>query len=168
MTGYSVDHLIDEARMEGIFAAIKKPFDIREIISFLETQVPLPSNKEMSILVVDDEPDILDFFKRILARKNYTVTCVDGCQRALQEIASASFDLIFLDILLKDGNGIELCQKILKENPSLKVVFITGCSEKIRDEIKGLDVRACLFKPFEMQDIFSEIEKVSQEKEAGV
>ena len=160
MTGYSVDNLLEESRNENILATIKKPFDVNQIIAFVTEQAQERHAEKIPILIIDDDQSILDFFKRLLKDKLYEVDAFSSPGPALEKLKTNDFDLVFLDIFLGETNGIELFSRIREIKPKAQVVFITGNFDKIKDRINGLDVRGCLFKPFEIDKIFGEIEKV--------
>jgi two-component system NtrC family sensor kinase len=81
-----------------------------------------------SILVVDDEPAILQFLTRVLTEEGHRVETVANAADALERFKSTSYSLILLDIKLPEVSGIELYQSIQKTAKSLtrRVVFITG------------------------------------------
>ncbi|MDD5347943.1 MAG: response regulator [Candidatus Omnitrophica bacterium] len=167
MTGYSVEGLLAEAKDDGIFASIKKPFDINQVTAFLGKEFVRSEKEPLSVLVIDDDKAVLDTFTRVLKSAACSVTCADTGGKALEAIASQDFSLVFLDIKLKDSNGIELFNKLMQLRPNLKVLLMTGYREEVEKDIKGLSVRGCLFKPFEISKIFQEIDQVRKEKEAS-
>ncbi len=160
MTGYSVDDLLEEVKKENIFASIKKPFDVNQIIAFVTEQAQERHAEKIPIMVIDDDKNILDFFKRLLKDDIYDLQVFSSADFALEKLKKQDFDLIFLDVFLGKENGIELYSRIREIKPKAQVVFITGNFENIKDDIKKLDVQGCLFKPFEIDRIFSEIDKV--------
>ncbi|NWG27669.1 MAG: response regulator transcription factor [Ignavibacteriaceae bacterium] len=91
------------------------------------------------ILLVDDEPDIVEFLKYNLERENFNVIESFRGEEALRMLKEKP-DLILLDIMMPGMNGYEVCRKI-KENNQFKeipVVFLTALSQE-NDEIKGLE-----------------------------
>jgi two-component system, NtrC family, response regulator HydG len=164
MTGYSVDDLLEEAKKENILASIKKPFDINQIIAFVTEKAQQSHAEKVSILVIDDDENILVFFQKLLADKLYHLNVINSADLALEKIRSQDFDLIFLDVFLGKSNGIELYSRIREIKPNIQVIFITGNMDEIKDDIKKLDVRGCIFKPFEIDQILNEIDKVKSEK----
>jgi DNA-binding NtrC family response regulator len=164
MTGYSVDVLLAQAKKEGASASFKKPFDINQVTSLLEDYIQKKRPGErLSILVVDDDEVILNFFNRLLDSNIYDVTTVKTGREALANIKQRDFDLTFLDIILKDINGLDLYAKIQEIKPKLNIVFITG-SPEAKDKIEHLYIRRCLYKPFEIDKIFTEIDRVRKSK----
>jgi two-component system NtrC family response regulator len=166
MTGYSVDNLLEEAKNENILASIKKPFDVNQIIAFVTEQAQERHAGKIPILVIDDDQNILDFFNRLLKDKLYEVSAFTSADPALAKLKTNDFDLVFLDVFLGETNGIDLYSRIRQIKPNAQVVFITGNFDKIKDEIKNLDVRGCIFKPFDIDKIFDEINKVEKSKTA--
>ncbi len=162
MTGYSVDNLLEEAKKENILATIRKPFDINQVIAFVTEEAQQRHAVKVPIMVIDDDQSILDFFKRLLKDDFYEVHVFNLAAPALEKLKTHDFDLIFLDVFLGETNGIELYAKIREIKPKTQIIFITGDHRKIVDDIKRLDVQGCLFKPFEIDQIFAEIDKAKK------
>lgn len=164
MTGYAVDDLLEEAQKEGAISSLKKPFDISRI----EATIKDCTEKKgvVNILVIDDEQVILEYFKRLLKDDLYNVTTVKTSSDALAIIRQKDFDLVFLDIILGDIDGIGLYLKIRKEKPDLGVILITGYPEKVKEASDLLiDIKGCLFKPLEIDKIFAELDKLRKSKD---
>ena len=80
------------------------------------------------ILVVDDDENILNLEKTILEGKGFEVTRAAGGAEALTLLASSSFDLVLLDVMMPGVDGFTVCRKI-KEDPRTKdlpVIFLTA------------------------------------------
>ena len=80
------------------------------------------------ILVVDDEPKVLDEVAAILAEAGFACRCCTTAEAALEEAKAGQFDLIVSDINLHGRSGLEMCEHI-KQNPSLAevpVMFLSG------------------------------------------
>lgn len=164
MTGYSVDELLENARAEGVANFFKKPFDINSINIFLKSYAQeLPQKKSLNILVVDDDKNILTFFKTLLKDKAYTVTSASSVEEAQEKIGKENFDLVFLDVVLNDKNGIDFYLEIKKIKPDLDVILMTGYPEKTLN-LEQLDIKKCLYKPFDINKIFSEINRSQDSK----
>jgi two-component system alkaline phosphatase synthesis response regulator PhoP len=91
------------------------------------------------ILLVDDEPDIVEFLRYNLERENFKVIESFNGEEALKMLKEKP-DLILLDIMMPGMNGYEVCRRI-KENTQFKeipVVFLTALSQE-NDEIRGLE-----------------------------
>ena len=94
------------------------------------------------ILLVDDEPDIVEFLKYNLEQQNFEVVVGYNGIEALKKVKQNP-DLIILDIMMDGMNGFEVCEKI-KANPdyeNIPIIFLTAKAEEV-DEIKGLKIGA--------------------------
>lgn len=84
------------------------------------------------ILIVDDDKDILDLLKYNLQKEGYQVKTVRNSKKAIETAEHFNPDLIILDIMMPNINGIEVCSS-LRENPRFKntyIFFLTAKSEK--------------------------------------
>ncbi len=81
---------------------------------------------KQNILIVDDEPNLLESFKIGLELKDYGVTIAAGGKQALTEIEDRSFDVVLLDIRMPGMDGIETLQQIRKVRPDQIVIMLTG------------------------------------------
>lgn len=84
------------------------------------------------IIIVDDDPSIVELFRDILEGKGYFVQTFHRGWEALQAVSRQRPDLMILDIMMPRVNGYEVCQ-IMKENPKTKdipVIFLTALSHQ--------------------------------------
>jgi len=117
------------------------------------------------ILVVEDDPNILESVKYNLQKDGYdTLTAVDGAQ-ALEIARSGKPDLIILDILLPQMNGLEVC-RILRKEMAIPIIMLTARDTEI-DKITGLDLGAddYVTKPFSMRELMSRIRSLLRRAE---
>lgn len=110
------------------------------------------------ILVVEDEPGIVDFLERGLAAQGFEVISaqdgVTGLERALTE----DVDLVVLDMLLPGRSGLEVLERLRQAKPALPVIVLTALGE-IDDRVSGLDAGATdyLTKPFSLAELAARI-----------
>ncbi len=78
------------------------------------------------IVLVDDNESVRKLFARVLAGDNVEVLSADSVRRAREVIESSSVDLVFLDLVLPDGNGMDLLYQLRDTRPEVPVVLITG------------------------------------------
>ena len=93
-----------------------------------------------SILIVDDDEDIRELLKYNLERDNHTVRAVENGLKCLEAVASEKPDLILLDVMMPEMDGIEVCEQ-LKANEaynSILICFLTARNEDY-SQIAGLD-----------------------------
>ncbi|MBP1592002.1 MAG: response regulator transcription factor [Oscillospiraceae bacterium] len=108
-----------------------------------------------SILLAEDDATLNANIKTALETEGYSVTAVSTAAGA--EAAASGADLIILDVMLPDGNGIELCRK-LRETIQTPVIFLTSCDDEA-DIVRGLDCGGddYITKPFRLRELFSRI-----------
>jgi len=85
----------------------------------------MPKRQE-SILVVDDEPAIRDSLETLLSEANYRVTLAKNGSEGLKKIERDIFDLILLDVMMPDKNGLEVLEEIHHSSPETAVIMITA------------------------------------------
>lgn len=112
------------------------------------------------ILLIDDEPDLLELIKEILEREGYQIFCASNGAAGILLNEQENPDLIVLDLRMPDMDGIETLQHIRKTDDQVIVVILTGygCPDTIRDAV-DLNVSEYLSKPFENEELVSVISK---------
>jgi DNA-binding response OmpR family regulator len=111
-----------------------------------------------AILVIEDEPGIIDFLQRGLASYGYRVsTAMDGIS-GTQMACSEPVDLVVLDMMLPGASGMQVLASIKEAKPSLPVIALTARSA-IDDRIAGLDAGLVdyLTKPFSLRELAARI-----------
>jgi len=78
------------------------------------------------VLVVDDEPVVVNSIRKTLARKAYRVEEAFSGKEALSRITTEAYDLVLLDMRLPDASGLDLINDIKRRKPNLRVVIVTG------------------------------------------
>jgi two-component system, OmpR family, alkaline phosphatase synthesis response regulator PhoP len=98
---------------------------------------------EQKILLVDDEPDILEFLAYNLTREGYKVSTASNGAEAIQIANKEIPDLIILDVMMPDMDGIETC-RAMRENAKLKNTVVTFLTARNEDysQIAGFDAGA--------------------------
>ncbi len=115
------------------FPRINKQYNNNNIKTYIDNQ--LVSGNGEKILVVEDEDVVRDFVKSVLVEHSYNVTCVKTAKEALKIFLKDYnyFDLALVNILLPDGSGIELVDKLLEINPRLDIIFSSGYQKETCD-----------------------------------
>ncbi|MCC9137836.1 response regulator [Pontibacter silvestris] len=112
----------------------------------------------MKILLIEDEPKVASFIKKGLEEQTYDIDqAYDGTfgvKMALQN----DYDLIILDIILPNMNGLDACREIRRHNTSVAILMLTALGST-DDKITGLDAGAddYLTKPFEFKELLARI-----------
>lgn len=114
------------------------------------------------ILLVEDDTSIVTNLTEFLQKENFTITAVDGQNKALAllEESAADFDLILLDVSLADGNGFAVC-RAAKSTTNLPVIFLTASGDEY-SVVTGLDLGAddYISKPFRPRELVSRIHNI--------
>ena len=108
----------------------------------------------IKILVIDDKKVIQDFFDFTLGYYGHQITVVQNPGDVVNLVKEKLFDIVFLDMIMPDKEGIEVLKDIKSVCPNLPVVMMSGYSiQEQKDEAVRLGARGCLKKPFEVEDI---------------
>ncbi len=115
------------------------------------------------ILIVDDEPDIIEFIKYLLERESYLVDSASNGSEALLKSKTFKPDLILMDVMMPVMDGIEACRQI-KSQPDTKnvfIIFLTARSEEY-SEIAGFEAGAddYINKPVKPRVLLSRIKAI--------
>jgi DNA-binding response OmpR family regulator len=111
-----------------------------------------------SILVIEDEPGIVDFLERGLRTQGFEVTTALDGESGLRCAMARFFDLVVLDMLLPGRSGQEVLTALRDAKPALPVIVLTALGE-VEDRVKGLDAGAVdyLTKPFSLAELGARI-----------
>lgn len=113
------------------------------------------------ILLVEDEAPVVSFIKKGLSEEGFEVTVAFDGKTGLKLALENSFDLIILDIMLPEMNGLEVCKAIREENTNVPILFLTalGTPENI---VLGLENGAddYLVKPFKFIELVARIKNL--------
>mgnify|MGYP000291884959 CR=1 FL=1 len=110
-----------------------------------------------TVLVVEDEPTLLETLEYNLAHQGYNVrTATDGL-KALEVARAAHPDIIILDIMLPGLDGLEVC-RVLRHETNVPILLLTARADEV-DKIVGLEVGAddYLTKPFSMRELLARV-----------
>jgi len=111
-----------------------------------------------SILVIEDEPGIVDFLERGLRSEGFDVSAALDGESGLQRALAEAPDLIVLDMLLPGLSGLEVLRSLHESKPELPVIALTALGE-IENRVTGLDAGAVdyLTKPFSLAELAARI-----------
>jgi diguanylate cyclase (GGDEF)-like protein len=115
------------------------------------------------ILIVDDDPDILDVLEITLAEEDYEILKAHNGEEAMQVIKSKPLDLVLLDYQMPKMNGRQVCSEVKKDLllQHLPVIMVTGKGE-LDDKIGGINAGAddYIVKPFEPKELLARIHMI--------
>ena len=121
-----------------------------------------------NILVIDDEESIRFTFEKFLTFAGHTVTTAGNCKEALAKIEEGGIDLVFADIILPDGTGIDLLQEIKVRKPVCPVIMMTAYPsvEMVRDTFR-MGAFDYITKPVRQQQVMESVNMALQSKQNG-
>jgi two-component system KDP operon response regulator KdpE len=100
------------------------------------------------LLIVDDEPEMIQYTKPILEQKGFTVSTAETVKDAIEIYPKENPDIVLLDLGLPDGDGRLVLKDIKAKAPNIKVVIISGYSDpKTRGDLAALGADDFLGKP---------------------
>ena len=117
----------------------------------------------MRILIIEDEPKVVEFLKKGLEEQDYDVDVAYDGQMGERIAIKNIYDIILLDVVLPYINGYELCKKIREKNQNVPIIMLTALGTT-DDKITGFDHGAddYLVKPFEFKELLARIKALTK------
>lgn len=117
----------------------------------------------MKILIVEDEPQVVEFIRKGLTEKGYVTEVAFDGQMGERLASKGDFDLIILDVILPGINGYELCKNIREKGLQVPVLMLTALGTT-DDKVSGFDAGAddYLVKPFEFAELLARIKALTK------
>ena len=130
------------------------------------TSQPFPVEKK-KILVVNDEPDVTTMLKMTLERAEFRVDIFNDPVLALESYKPHVYDLVILDIIMPEMDGLELYTQLKGKDSGIKICFLTASSEPYREELlkekyNQLSKDLFLEMPLPTSEIIREVKKRMQ------
>ena len=115
----------------------------------------------MKILIIEDEPSLRELIQRSLEKERYVVEAAADFQSGLRKIEDYDYDCVLLDIMLPDGNGLNLLEQLTKMRKRENVIIISA-KDSLDDKVLGLELGAddYLPKPFHLAELNARIKSV--------
>ncbi len=113
------------------------------------------------ILLVDDEPNIVQLARLYLERENFRVQAVGDGRSALHAVQTARPALVVLDVMLPEMDGFEVCRTLRAQHDSTPILMLTARDEDV-DKILGLEIGAddYLTKPFNPRELAARVKAI--------
>ena len=110
----------------------------------------------MKILIIEDEPALVSTLTKFLESEKYVIETAMDYLSGIEKIGIYDYDCILLDIMLPNGNGIDIL-KALKKTGKDSPVIILSAKDAIEDKVKGLDLGAddFIYKPYNINEFFA-------------
>jgi DNA-binding response OmpR family regulator len=119
----------------------------------------------MKILVIEDEPELAKSIGEFLKKAGHLVEIAVDFKSA-RNSSMNPYDCVLVDILLPDGNGLDIIRELKREYPETGII-ITSAKDSLQDKIKGLDLGAddYLAKPFHLAELNARVNSLARRKQ---
>ena len=117
------------------------------------------------ILLIDDEQDFLAVMSERMEARNMEVSTASSAKEGLEKAAEGSFDVVILDLMMPEMDGIEALRILKEKNPDLEVILLTGHAT-IKQGIEAMKLGALdlLEKPADMNELTQKIHDAQERK----
>jgi two-component system OmpR family response regulator len=117
-----------------------------------------PARTGANVLLIEDEPGIVDFVRRGLEAEGFSVEAATDGMQGERMALSGDFDAVVLDLMLPRRSGMEVLESVRRATPSVPVIVLSARGE-IEDRVGGLDAGAVdyLVKPFSMAELVARV-----------
>jgi two-component system copper resistance phosphate regulon response regulator CusR len=122
----------------------------------------------MRILIVEDEIKMAKYLKSALEEESYAVDLALTGKEALQWIGVTSYDVLVLDLMIPEIDGMEVCKTLRKEGNSVPIIMVTA-RDAIDDRVLGLNTGAddYLIKPFDLSELLARLRALVRRHETS-
>jgi DNA-binding response OmpR family regulator/signal transduction histidine kinase len=152
----------------GAASFLAKPAQADELGGAADSLLRAVHRTGHRVLVVDDDPSIRAICVEVLGNHGYAVSEADSCAAALVAVRDARPHLILVDVMLPDGDGFELLEKLKEERPTdpMAAVFLSARGQTA-DKVRGFRLGAddYLTKPFDAVELVARIDAVLRRRE---
>lgn len=104
------------------------------------------------VLLVDDDPGLLEIFQEGLEDLSFEVTCALNGEEALKILGEKKIHCLITDIAMPVMGGVELVSALRASGNNIPVFFITGYSDYSREKLNSFSPKAIIFKPFDIEE----------------
>lgn len=121
----------------------------------------MTAGRDTTILLVDDDADARHSMGRVLERKGYRILEAADSAQAEEEAErhAREIDLVVLDVVLPDGNGVTVGSELSRHIDDLRILYVSGYLEgELPERPRGTSRTAFLQKPFTVDDLLSRVE----------
>ena len=119
------------------------------------------------IMVVDNEPDIVDLTRTVLEIGGYNVVTAHSGEECLRKLEKEKVALVLLDIMMPGMSGWDVFNRIQKKSPSIKVAFMSvlEISDKRKQVLLEEGLADYIMKPFDKEGLLNRIDRILKEEE---
>lgn len=122
----------------------------------------------MKLLIVEDNQELLENILTYLEREGYICESAGDYEEAFDKVMSYTYDIVLIDIMLPEGNGLQLLQELKSVNKRTGTIIISA-KNSLEDKVRGLELGAddYLTKPFHLSELHARIKAVNRRKNLG-
>jgi putative nucleotidyltransferase with HDIG domain len=132
-----------------------------------DTRANMRTRKAARILVVDDEAHVRSMIAATLERQGYDVILACSGREAIDTLEVDSFELILTDIVMQEGNGLALLERIHAQNPNLPVIMVTAIHDiSVAIDSMRRGAYDYLLKPFEREHLVATVQRALEHRQA--
>jgi putative nucleotidyltransferase with HDIG domain len=136
-------------------------------VATTESRATMRTRKAARILVVDDEAHVRSMIAATLERQGYEISLASGGREAIDALDKDSFELILTDIVMQEGNGLALLERIHALNPNLPVIMVTAIHDiSVAIDSMRRGAYDYLLKPFEREHLVATVQRALDHREA--
>ena len=162
MSGYAADVITSRGLLDPTQVSITKPFKpdvlaakVREALECVTASI------DGRILVVDDESHVTRYFQKVLTQAGHEVLIATDGNQALKAVRARPFDVVLIDLIMPDREGIETIRIIRKEQPNLKIIAVSGYNNaEFLKVAKYLGANVALAKPVDPARLVSTVQEL--------
>ena len=126
--------------------------DVHRTLAGAESRPPF------SILVVDDNKDFVEFLRLLLSHHGFEVRSAFNGRQCLEELPKQHTDLVILDVMMPQMDGLEVCRELRRTAPSLPIFLLTAKDDlTTREAAMELGVSEFLAKPVNIEDFITRV-----------
>jgi len=120
--------------------------------------IPDPEKAEARVLVVDDEPNIVDIVSMALRYNDYEVVTANSGREALEAVSASKPDMIVLDVMMPELDGFEVAKRLGEQRSNIPILFLTA-RDTTDDKVRGLTIGGddYMTKPFSVEELLARI-----------
>jgi len=116
------------------------------------------------IILGDDDREMCEEVSEALEDSGYNVCCVHCGEDVIEKVKKEKLSIVLLDLKMPGIGGYEAFKRIKKINPKIPIIFVTGSlPSDVEKQLKEVRFTRILYKPFDIEKLIKEIDKVSKE-----
>ena len=121
------------------------------------------SSEGRRILAVEDDDLMLEYLSSALDAERFTVDSAPTCEEAMRRVLFHDYSVILMDLILPDGNGLQLFRQIARRRPAIRsrIIFVTGAlSRREARRFSKLVDNPLILKPFRLEDLITAVRRI--------